>query len=70
MQKGVLKPGDKVLLVDDLLATGGSLSAAAELVRISGAIPVAALVVMELTELNGRKNLESCSVAVHSLLHY
>lgn len=70
MQKGVLKPGDKVLLVDDLLATGGSLSAASELVRISGAIPVAALVVMELNELNGRKKLESCSVAVHSLLRY
>ncbi|THD28362.1 Adenine phosphoribosyl transferase [Fasciola hepatica] len=68
MQKDALKPGDKVILVDDLLATGGSLNAASELVRKSGAIPVAAVVVMELDKLNGREKLESSSVAVHSLL--
>uniref|UniRef100_A0A183AMJ2 adenine phosphoribosyltransferase n=1 Tax=Echinostoma caproni TaxID=27848 RepID=A0A183AMJ2_9TREM len=68
LQKDALKPGDKVLIVDDLLATGGSLVAAVELIQRTGATPVAAVVVMELTDLHGRKKLEQQSVAVHSLL--
>jgi adenine phosphoribosyltransferase len=52
-----LAPGEKVLIVDDLLATGGSASAAAALIRASGGIPVAALFVIELEGLGGRDAL-------------
>ena len=60
--------GDKVVVVDDLLATGGTLSAACRLVRRLGAEIVGASVVIELAFLEGRKKLEGTTV--HSLLSY
>lgn len=63
-----LSSGDKVLLVDDLLATGGTAKASCELVEALGAEIVGCAFVVELDELNGRKKLERYSV--HSLLHY
>lgn len=62
------QPGDRVLLVDDLLATGGTLGASVELVRKLGGEPVAASVVIELTFLKGRERV--AGVPVHSLLQY
>ncbi len=50
----VLHPGDRVLLVDDILATGGTLQAAQALVRDLGAEVVGSAVVLELAELGGR----------------
>ena len=50
----VLHPGDRVLLVDDILATGGTLTAAQALVTELGAEVVGSAVVLELTELGGR----------------
>ncbi|XP_005186668.1 adenine phosphoribosyltransferase [Musca domestica] len=67
MQKTAIKPGQKVLIIDDLLATGGSLSAAIELVRKAGGEVVQCLVVMELAFLDGRKKLDA---DIHSLLKY
>lgn len=61
-------PGQRVLLVDDLLATGGTAAAAIELVRKCGADPVAAVFVVELAFLPGRKKL--APVDVFSLLSY
>jgi adenine phosphoribosyltransferase len=52
------KPGDRVLLVDDLLATGGTMRACAELATQSGAEVVGCAFVVELAGLNGRKRLE------------
>jgi adenine phosphoribosyltransferase len=63
-----LSSGDKVLLVDDLLATGGTAKTSCELVEALGAEIVGCAFVVELDELNGRKKLERYSV--HSLLHY
>ncbi|HYE34404.1 adenine phosphoribosyltransferase [Methylocaldum sp.] len=63
-----LGPGDKVLLVDDLLATGGTAKASCELVESLGADIIACAFVVELDELKGRKKLER--YPVHSLLHY
>jgi len=63
-------PGDRVLLLDDLLATGGTVKAAARLVHELGASVTAALFVIELGFLPGRKALEKDGVAVHSLLAY
>lgn len=68
MQKESIKPGQKVLLVDDLLATGGSLNAAANLVAQAKGVVVEALVVMELTELKGREKLKGFNVT--SLIQY
>ena len=52
-----LGPGQRVLVVDDVLATGGTLGAACDLVRKSGAKVTAAAVVLELTALAGRDKL-------------
>ena len=58
----------KVLIVDDVLATGGTAAAAAELIKSAGGVPVGLAVLIELTELNGRKTLSD--VAVRSVLSY
>jgi adenine phosphoribosyltransferase len=67
MQRDAIKAGQKVLVVDDFLATGGSLKAAIELVKQSGGIVQECLVIMELSPLNGRKNLD---VPVFSFIQY
>lgn len=55
-QDGML-PGDNVLLVDDVLATGGTLAAAVELVQQTGANVVGIVTLIELTALDGRARL-------------
>ncbi len=62
-------PGARVLLVDDVLATGGTASAAATLVRQAGAVPVGLAVVLEVTGLHGRDALAGASpgIEVHVL---
>jgi adenine phosphoribosyltransferase len=64
-----LEPGQQVLLVDDLLATGGTLGAAARLVEQAGAVPAHCSVLIELTALGGRARLAehgvtSCSTVL------
>ncbi len=63
-----LKHGLRVLIVDDLLATGGTMAAAASLIRRIGGQPIAAAVVIELAFLKGRERLGS--LPVHSLIRY
>ena len=60
--------GQGVLMVDDLLATGGTMAAALNLVRKIGGVPVACLFVIELGFLPGREKLGD--VPVHSLITY
>ncbi len=60
--------GDKVLLLDDLLATGGTLAAATRLVESIGGEVAGVAVVIELTELDGRKGLEGYDV--YSIVQY
>ncbi|MCC6143041.1 MAG: adenine phosphoribosyltransferase [Candidatus Hydrogenedentes bacterium] len=63
-----LKPGQRVLLVDDLLATGGTMAAIARIVRRMGAEIVEAAFVVELPPLNGRAALDA--IPVHSLVTF
>ena len=58
----------KVLMVDDVLATGGTAAASAELIKTAGGIPVGLSVLIELAALNGRKNVSD--VPVRSVLSY
>jgi len=60
--------GDRVLLVDDLLATGGTAAASCELVEKLGAEVVACAFVIELDFLKGRDKLSKYDI--HSLVHY
>jgi adenine phosphoribosyltransferase len=62
MHIDALKPGAKVLLVDDLLATGGTSAAAAALVKKLGAEILEASFLVELKFLNGRDKLKGCKV--------
>jgi adenine phosphoribosyltransferase len=59
-------PGDKVLLIDDVLATGGTAAAAAELVRRAGGTVVGLSVLIELSFLAGREAVPGLDV--HALL--
>ncbi len=63
MHKDAIKPGDKVVLVDDLIATGGTIEACAKMVEQLGGQVVKILFVMELKGLKGRERLKKYEVA-------
>lgn len=62
IQDDAVKPGQRVLLIDDLLATGGTANVAGELVERSGGIVVGHGFVVELSCLQGRKVLGNCDI--------
>ena len=62
-----MQPGEKVLLVDDLLATGGTAEAGIRLIERLGAQVVGCAFVVDLPDLGGRKRLESLGMDVHAL---
>lgn len=68
MHKGDIKPGSKVLIVDDLLATGGTIKATIELVEKQGGIVVGIAFLIELTDLKGIETLKGYNVL--SLIKY
>ncbi len=68
IHKDAIKRGDKVVVIDDLLATGGTAKAAASLVEKIGGKIVEIIFVIELTELNGRAKLKK--YRVYSLIKY
>ena len=68
IHRDAIQPGDRVLIVDDLLATGGTAAACARLVRELGATVASAAFVVELEFLRGRARLDG--VEVFSLLKY
>ena len=68
MHKDAIKPGQKVVLVDDLIATGGTMKAAAELVEELGGEVVKVIFLMELAGLKGRDALQGYDVA--SVIRY
>ncbi|WP_099826743.1 adenine phosphoribosyltransferase [Oceaniglobus indicus] len=62
-----LRQGEKVLLVDDLLATGGTAAAGISLIQRLGAEIVGCAFIVDLPELGGRKLLEDLNMDVHAL---
>ncbi len=70
MHKDGVRPGEKVILVDDLIATGGTAEAAVKLLRQIGADIIAACFVIDLPDLGGRKKLEALDVPVRALIAF
>ena len=70
MHKDAVAPGEKVILVDDLIATGGTAEGAVKLLRQMGAEIVAACFVIDLPELGGRAKLEALDVPVRTLVAF
>lgn len=68
MHKDAIVPGQRVLIADDLLATGGTIATVVELVQQLGGVIVGAAFLIELEELQGRKKFEG--IEVHSLVTY
>jgi adenine phosphoribosyltransferase len=70
MHKDGVKPGEKVILIDDLIATGGTAEAAVKLLRQIGADILAACFVIDLPDLGGRARLEALGVPVRTLIGF
>ena len=68
IHKDAIKPGQKVVIIDDLMATGGTTEAIIKLVEQLGGEVVKTVFLMELAGLNGRSKLEGYDVA--SVIHY
>ena len=70
MHSDAVKAGDRVVVIDDLLATGGTAVAACNLIKKAGAEVAAAAFVIELDPLKGREKIEAKGVNVVSMLNY
>ena len=70
MHSDAVKEGDRVLVIDDLLATGGTAVAACNLIKRAGAQVVAAAFIIELEPLKGKEKIENTGVKVVSMLKY
>jgi adenine phosphoribosyltransferase len=68
IHKDAIKPGQKIVVADDLLATGGTAKAIVDLVTEMGAVVVSLIFFIELKDLDGRKLLNGYDV--HSILKY
>jgi adenine phosphoribosyltransferase len=67
---GAICPGQRVAIVDDLIATGGTALAAAELLRLAGAVVEQALFVIDLPDLGGAERLRAAGLAVDALMEF
>ena len=70
MHEDAIQPGERVILVDDLIATGGTAEGAVKLLRKLGADIVAACFVIDLPDLGGAKKLAALGVSVRSLISF
>jgi len=70
IHKDALSHGEKVLLIDDLIATGGTASAAIDLLAETGADVIAACFVIDLPDLGGIGKLQSKGIKTHCLIEF
>jgi adenine phosphoribosyltransferase len=70
MHTDAMEPGEQVLLVDDLIATGGTAQAALKLIEIGGGSVVGCAFVIELPELGGRERIEKLGYPVLALCEF
>ncbi len=68
IHQDALTPGQRVLIVDDLLATGGTVSATIELIKLLGGVIVGIAFLVELSELRGRNRIDGFNIL--SLITY
>lgn len=67
VHEDAMQPGEKILLVDDLLATGGTAAAGIKLIERLGAEVIGCAFVVDLPDLGGRKRLEAMGMDVYAL---
>lgn len=70
MQVDAVKEGDRVLVFDDLIATGGTILAATTLIKKLGAEVTEAAAIIDLPDLNGSSAIQQAGVPVYTLLAY
>ena len=70
MHRDAIKPGEKTILVDDLIATGGTAEGAVKLLRQIGANVVAACFIIDLPDLGGADKLRAMEVPVRTLMSF
>lgn len=70
IHEDAVKPGEKVLMLDDLLATGGTMIATANLIRRLGGIVEHAGFIISLPELGGEAKLQEIGVQSHSICEF
>ena len=70
MHEDAIKPGERVILVDDLIATGGTAEGAVKLLRQIGANVVAACFIIDLPDLGGADKLRAMDVPVRTLMTF
>lgn len=70
MDPGAVGPGEKVVIVDDLIATGGTAEGAVKLLKSIGADVVAACFVIDLPDLGGARKIEALGVPVRTLMAF
>lgn len=66
----LIQPGERIIIVDDLVATGGTALAAAQLLRQAGAVVDRALFVIDLPELGGAQLLRDNGITVEALMEF
>ena len=70
MHEDAIDPGERILIVDDLIATGGTAEAAAKLVQRSGGEIVGATFIIDLPELGGVTRLAALGIGCHALMAF
>ena len=70
LHEGALQPGERVLLVDDLIATGGTCEAGIKLIRRAGAHVIGSSFIIDLPALGGRARIEALDVPVQVLVEF
>jgi adenine phosphoribosyltransferase len=70
MDPSAIEPGQKLVIVDDLIATGGTALATAELLRMAGAVIEHALFVIDLPDLGGAARLRDAGISVSALMEF